>query len=234
MAVLGGILRKYFFGKARTKPRHAAFHAAAGADGSRSRRIFGRPGLFGAAGAWKATRRLVAALLIFHSSLQSAEITAPEYQAKAAFLYYFAKFIEWPADTFRDPGAPFVIGIFGKDPFGLDLEKVVGKGKANGRSVVIKRFNNVLEAKATQILFVPATEEARWTEIASAIKGLPVLTVGETAQFPLSGGVISLIPEGKMRVTINMDAASRARLVVSSHLQDYARIIRPSQPDPKK
>ena len=165
------------------------------------------------------------------NSLSGAEgVTAPEYPLKAAFLFNFAKVIEWPKTTFRDAKTPMVVGVFGKDPFGGDLELVFGKRQANGRNVVINRFNNVAEAKTCQILFVPATEQGRWSEISEAIKGLSVLTVGETAQFTQMGGIISLVPVGTTRMTINMDAAERANLVVGSLLQNIATIVRPSRP----
>ncbi|MBI2948594.1 MAG: YfiR family protein [Verrucomicrobia bacterium] len=167
-------------------------------------------------------------------SLRSAEtLSMPEYQVKAAFLYNFAKFVEWPKDAFRDTNSPIVIGVFGKDPFGLDLEKVVGQRKVNGRNVVIKRFNNVMDARSTQIVFVPASEQEHWIAMSKAIQGQSVLTVGETTQFVEAGGVAALVLEGKIRITLNMEAARRARLAISSHLQNYARIIRPGPSQPK-
>lgn len=181
----------------------------------------------------------LAALLNSPLPLRSAEVTAaPEYQIKAACLFQFAKFVEWPKGTFLDTNAPVLIGVFGKDPFGADLEAVVAKHRVNGRKIVVKRFNNVLEAKSVHIVFVPAGEQEHWMAMSSAIQGLSVLTVGETTQFVEAGGVASLIPVGKVRltmqITINMDAAERARLAVSSQLQASARIIRPSRAGPNR
>lgn len=150
-----------------------------------------------------------------------------EHQVKGACLYKFAKFVEWPASAFPAANTPITIGILGKDPFGSDLDLMVKNKTASGRPIIIKRFADIASAKSCHILFISPSEERRLPEVLGALKDLSVLTVGETAQFTASGGMIALtMSGGTVHITINMDAAEQARLVVSSQIQNLATIIR--------
>ncbi|MBI4664250.1 MAG: YfiR family protein [Verrucomicrobia bacterium] len=165
----------------------------------------------------------------------AALASAKDHQIKAAYLFNFAKFVEWPKAVFADASSPITIGVFGRDPFGGDLELMVRNKTAGGRKVEIKRFEQTEGLAACQILFIPAVEEDRWPEIFAAIRNSTVLTVGETARFIEEGGIISLTPAGKkVGITIDIDAAERARLVLSSHLQNLAVIIRTGRPKQRK
>ncbi|HEX2711650.1 MAG TPA: YfiR family protein [Candidatus Acidoferrales bacterium] len=150
----------------------------------------------------------------------------PEYQIKAAFLYNFAKFVEWPADAFADPHAPLVLGIVGEDPFGSVLDKLVLDKTVNGRGLLIKRLKHGPDLRNCHILFVSSSERKRVAQILESLQGASVLTVGETQRFAQSGGVIDFIlEENKVRFEINSDAAARARLNISSKLLALARIV---------
>src|SRR5262245_37705272 len=96
-------------------------------------------------------------------SLQVSFAQSPvskEYQIKAAFLYNFTKFVEWPQERFAGENAPFVIGVLGRNPFGDELEKIVHDRKVNGRTIVIRDFASATEASAASrslhVLFVAA------------------------------------------------------------------------------
>ncbi len=152
-----------------------------------------------------------------------------EYQLKAVFLYNFVRFgfIEWPAESFADADAPIIIGILGKDPFGATINRII-KGKTiKGRKLVIKRFKKIEDVKTCHILFISSSEEKHLVKIVKHLKNSSVLTVGEVKQFAQRGGIINfVIKEKKLHLEINVDAAERAKLKISSKLLELAEIVR--------
>ena len=152
---------------------------------------------------------------------QGSQLT--EYQLKAAFLYNFAKFIDWPPEAFADGKAPFVFGILGDNPFGNDLERTVAGKTINDHPVSVQIFHTAAEAGHCQILFISNSEKKHFSEILQSLHGNPVLTVGETDEFMQAGGMINfLLQDGKIRFQINDDAAKAARLKISSKLLSLA------------
>lgn len=150
----------------------------------------------------------------------NSQITAPEPQLKSVFLFNFAQFVEWPADAFSSPDAPFVIGVLGKDPFGKYLDEILeGESIGKHKFAPVKRCRNIEEAKSCHILFVADSESSRLRYILNQIKGHPVLTVGDMEDFALNGGMIRFMTEKeKIRLRINNDSAKAANLVISSKL----------------
>jgi hypothetical protein len=146
-----------------------------------------------------------------------------EYQLKAAFLYNFAKFIDWPPEALADAKAPFVIGILGDNPFGNDLEHVIAGKKINDRSILVQAFHTVAEAGHCQILFICSSEKKHFSEIIQSLQHSPILTISESDQFIESGGMVNFVQEaGKIRFQINDEAAKAARLKISSKLLSLA------------
>ena len=160
-----------------------------------------------------------------HSLAAPAQDAPPsEYAVKAAFLYNFAKFIEWPAETFSSPNAPFTLGVFGENPFGDDLERTVKNRAVNGRPFAVKQINSLSELKNCQILFISSSERRRFNEILKALDNASVLTVSDTERFIQAGGMINFFMENnKVRFEINDQAAKRAGLRISSKLLNLAR-----------
>lgn len=155
-----------------------------------------------------------------------AEPQAPtEYQIKAAFLYNFVKFVEWPAETL--PGdRPIIVGVLGKDPFGLALDDVILGKAVDGHPIQILRTNSVQDLRSCRIAFISPSEAKRLPEILAGLRGSSVLTVGEADHFAQLGGMIQFTLEGnKVRFAINVDAAERAHLKVSSKLLSLATVI---------
>ncbi len=99
-----------------------------------------------------------------------------DYQIKAAFLYNFAKFTEWPSGTYADASAPLVVCVLGKDAFGKALDALVGK-RINGRPVAVSRLAQVEEAGQYQVVFISESEEERVAGMVGYFAGRPVLTV---------------------------------------------------------
>lgn len=142
-----------------------------------------------------------------------------ESEIKAAYLFNFAKYVEWPALAFTGSNSPVVIGVLGQDPIAESLRTAVtGKG-VNDRPFEVRRATLDASLAACHILFLPVAERARVREVVTLLKGKPVLTVSDADAFIHQGGVIGLVKRGgNIRVQINLDAASEAGLKVSSKL----------------
>lgn len=153
--------------------------------------------------------------------------TLGEYQAKAAFLYNFTKFVEWPPQVFATPAAPLQICVLGDDPFGASLDALAERS-TQGRALVIRRVATPGQGAACQILFIAASEEARLPQLLAALAARPVLTVADVPGFAEAGGMINLsVDESRVRMEINVEAAQRAGLRISSQVLRLARIVRP-------
>jgi hypothetical protein len=154
---------------------------------------------------------------------------APEYTVKAAFLYNFAKFVEWPADAFTGPASPIVLFVLGVDPFGDALKSLKGK-TANGRPIIVRYAANLGELERCHLLFVSASSMALLPKILQATKSWSVLTVGDVDGFARDGGTINLVnEEQRIGIEINMEAAQRSRLKISSKLLALAKIVAPGR-----
>jgi hypothetical protein len=185
-------------------------------------------------------RQITAALLAGLASLsgvplaRAQAIPPSEYQLKAAFLFNFAKFIDWPTSSFASTQSPFSICILGKDPFGRAIDEAL-QGKSIGdRRVVIDRAKNVAESVHCQIVFAGNSEAASLRGILAGLRGANVLLVGESQGFAASGGTIQFtIEENHVRFLINTDAADRAGLKFSSKLLALAKIVHDVSNDAK-
>ena len=154
-----------------------------------------------------------------------AQDSLSEYQVKAAYLFNFLKFVEWPAEAFADPLAPIVIGIVGDDPFGNALPQVVIGKTVQGRDLVIRKYRACENLRASHILFISASEKKRLPQLLASLRGSSVLTVADVDGFLEEGGMIRLFSEdNRVRFAINVDAAMMAKLKVSSKLLSLAHV----------
>jgi hypothetical protein len=177
----------------------------------------------------------ISALLMVLPALCSLPIFLPpaqaegqfeEYQVKSAFLYNFVKFVEWPSETFRDSDSPIKICVLGKDPFGEALDRLRDKN-VGSRKLVIERLKRGDAPDKCQILFISDSEKNNVTEILRGVRKRPVLTVGDMKGFLQSGGIINFISKGnQVSFEINLDAAERSKLRVSSQLLQVGSIYR--------
>ncbi len=179
----------------------------------------------------KQIHKLLIALLLVPLALWPAcGQAAPvgEYEIKAAFLYNFAKFVEWPKCTDCKADRPFVIGILGDDPFGADMALLVGK-QVKERPLRVVRAATLDELGGCDVLFISNSIKDKLAGILKKLGSKPVLTVGDTAGFAQAGVMINLYQIGnKIRFEINSRAAEKAGLKISSHLLRLARIVEPS------
>ena len=167
---------------------------------------------------------LLVALAVFPALRAADNSSLTEYQIKAAFLYNFGKFVEWPTNAFQNEASPLILGILGDDPFGPDLERTIAGKKVNDRAIVMKRFKDGTPSEFCHILLISRSERRRLPQIISGLKGLPTLTVGDEIDgFCQQGGIINLTLEGKkVRFQMNGLSAQRMGLKISSKLQRLA------------
>ena len=152
--------------------------------------------------------------------------SADEYSVKAAYLYNFAKFVEWPKEA-GNPGTPLVIAVFGKDDFGAVLKQTVQGETVNGRAISVLSVSRIEDIRSCQILFFGSSHQNRLAEVLRATEGASILTVGETDEFIRRGGVITFVAEGnKIRFEINLVEARRHRLTISARLLRVAKGVR--------
>lgn len=148
-----------------------------------------------------------------------------EYQVKAAFLFNFANFVEWPDKAFTSKESSFVVGILGANPFGDALNSLHGK-TVKGRKMEVRNYTEADEALNCQILFISGSERGNLPRIMKSLKGSPVLIVGDRDGFCREGGMINLVPvNNRIGFEINDSAARRAGLKISSQLLKLAREI---------
>jgi len=149
-----------------------------------------------------------------------------EYEVKAAFLYNFAKFVEWPSETLSDASAEMVLCLLGDSSLGQPLESTVEGKTVKNHRIVVRSVFNADEARQCHVLFLTSADPAAWRSVLGSLEGAPVLTVGDGETFAQRGGIIAFKMEGnKVRFAINADAASRARLQISSQLLKLAAFI---------
>jgi hypothetical protein len=166
---------------------------------------------------------LLAVLLLALPAAAAAQ-TASEYDIKAAFLYNFTKFVDWPPAAFPDPGN-LKVCVLGQDPFGASLRTVAGE-QVGSRRLTVTPAESVSKAAGCQVLFISRSERERLPQILAALGDAPVLTVGDTDGYANRGVAINFVLEGsKVRFEVNTDSADRAGLKISSKLLQLAKRI---------
>ena len=157
----------------------------------------------------------------------SAQENRLEYQVKAAFLYNFAKFVDWPQDAFDTANGSFSLCIVGEDPFGSSLDRTVDGRTVHGRPIIVRRKADLATLRRCHLVFISSSEQERLAQIMLHLKGAAVLTVAEWPHFADEGGVIRLLVDSnKVRFEINTAESARARLRVSSQLLKLALSVK--------
>lgn len=149
-----------------------------------------------------------------------------EYEVKAAFLFNFTRFVEWPGSAFANDKAPIVIGLFHSDPFGAALRRVVEGQTVRGRAVEVRVVKSYDEVRTCHLVFVSAAEERRIPDLLRSGAVSRVLAVGESSGFAQAGGMMNFVMDGsRVRFEVNLRAAERAGLKLSSRLLSMARLV---------
>jgi len=170
-----------------------------------------------------AARRLAFALVL-GAAAGPVAVSAQglEYEVKAAFVFNFIQFVQWPA-TMSQTSAPIRVCLYGENPFGQTLERTVQGEQVNGRSIEIEIV--AVDAPLTQchVLFVPQSQSDIEGVAVRAARG-PILTIGESPDFIKAGGMINLfVEQGRVRFDVNLAATAARELSLSSRLLRVAR-----------
>jgi hypothetical protein len=150
-----------------------------------------------------------------------------EYQVKAVFVYNFSHFVEWPAQAFSDPKAPFVIGVLGEDPFGARLDEAVHGEQIDQHPLQVRRFHSIEDVGGDcRILYIDRAEASQLKQILAALDHRSTLTVSELDDSSQRGVMIQFVNENnRIRLRINVDSARAAGLTISSKLLRPAEIV---------
>ena len=149
-----------------------------------------------------------------------------EYKLKAAYLYKFGTYIEWPEGVFRDDASPFVIGILGPDSVGAGLRKIAKVKTIDGRKIEVRNYEQAEKVQGCHILFMSRALESEAQQ--AAVKLLSkrnILLVGETPDFLKQGGVINfVIQTNRIQIHISKAAYERENLEISAQLLRIAKL----------
>lgn len=168
-------------------------------------------------------------LLVLLSSLARSQETATADQIKAAFLFHFASYVEWPGR--RDPDQPVIVGVAGADPIAQELHRIVRERGGAGRSLVVRRVAANPALPAVDILFVGRGAASKLAALAHAVEGLPVLVVSDVENALQHGSMINFITTDRVRFEVALDAAMQAGLRLSARLLAVAlRVKQGSHP----
>lgn len=166
---------------------------------------------------------LIAFATVFMTMTAAAQYS--EYEVKAAYIFNFAKFIEWPADYIE--GDTLYLCVYKNDPFGIILEKTMIGRKANGKDWKITRISNLNEAQKCHFLIVSGIKQHEALQVLKNIGNKPIVTIGdELNNFCNIGGVINFLPQfSERQFEINKDVANDIGIKISPKLLLLAKII---------
>jgi hypothetical protein len=163
--------------------------------------------------------------------VQAQQPKADEFQVKAAYLYNFGRFIEWPNENASGKNEAFEICVLGADPFGPTLDATLARETIDGKSVAAKRISKPQDVDSCRIVFISSSEEGHLKEVLAALDKASVLTVSDIPRFSERGGMIGFILDGnRVRFDVNLASAQDARLTLSSELLKVATNVRKDRP----
>ncbi len=170
---------------------------------------------------------LIGSLLLAPIQKSEPQPKPNEYQVKAAFLYNFGRFVDWPSDSVAGEDHSFDICVIGRDPFGRAIDDAIAGGSIDGKPVAAKRILKPQDALNCRILFISSSEESRLKTILDAVDKSSILTVSDLPQFVQKGGMIQFVlTDNKIRFEVDLASAEKAHLTLSSELLKIATAVR--------
>jgi len=161
--------------------------------------------------------------------LQAQKASPTEYEVKAAYLYNFGRFVEWPNKATAPSGGPFTVCVLGQDPFGQALDATLAGESINGVNTAAVRISKPQEAVNCRILFISSSEDRQLKQILVTLEGTNVLTVSDLPQFSQRGGMVQFVLDGtRVRFEVNLTPVEHAHLALSSQLLKVAVNLRRS------
>jgi hypothetical protein len=163
--------------------------------------------------------------LAFNSS-HAEQPDAAEYKVKAAFLYKFGAYVEWPAQAFTQADSPIVIGVMGANTVADELAQMSAGRTINGHSVSVKKLHQGDPLMGLHILFIARTGNDKLADTLAVLKGQAVLVVTETTPPPAPGSVINfVVADDKVRFDIALPSADSSSIKLSARLLTVARKV---------
>lgn len=152
--------------------------------------------------------------------------SSSEYAVKAAFLFHFAQFVEWPAESFQGASSPYVYCTMGVDPFKGALDTTLSGKTVGGRTFEVRHLKQGKEAQGCHLLFIGEEQERLFSPVATQLQGTPVLIVGESEGFVGEGGMVGFaLEDNRVRFEVNLEAAEKAKLKISAKLLALAKTV---------
>lgn len=162
---------------------------------------------------------LACALVVLSGFARAESVPSKEYQIKAAFLFNFVKFIEWPPQAFKAADSPICLGVLGDDPLGSALDEVIRGETVHDRRLVVLRSRRIEDLRGCHLLFISGSEKSNVKDIIDTLGGQPIVTVSDIEGFANNGGVIQFfLDDKKVRFEINPLVAKRLDLRMSAQL----------------
>lgn len=162
-------------------------------------------------------------------NLRAQQSKPNEFEVKAAYLYNFGRFVDWPDASGGGKNDAFEICVMGADPFGAALDATLATRTIDGKNVAAKRISKPQEVDDCRILFISSSEEGHLKEIFAALNKANVLTVSDIPHFSQRGGMIGFLLDGsRVRFEVNLDATQAAGLALSSELLKVAMSVKKS------
>jgi YfiR/HmsC-like len=169
---------------------------------------------------------LLLTVAVFSDCRAQSTVQAAEYRVKAAFLYKFAGYVEWPPHVFSNAETPMAIGVVDADALADELAEVVVGRTVDGRSVTVRKIRRGESTAGLQILFIGGSDAARIAAVLASVKGQPILTVTESENAIAMGANINFVIVGdKVRFDIAPRQAESQNLKISARMLAVARKI---------
>lgn len=170
---------------------------------------------------------IILSLLFALGTIKTSAQQFTEYEVKAAYIFNFTKFIKWPDKAFDNNASPYVLGIYGNDPFGEVLKNIILNRKSEDRKWIVKYYSKPEQIQKCHILFISDIKHSELKHVIDQVKTKPILTVGDKVDlFCEQGGIINFAAgSASKRFEINNTAASQAQLNISSKLLMLSKII---------
>jgi len=165
--------------------------------------------------------------LVASPAIAADDAAALERTVKAAFVYKFLSYVEWPAGAFARPDAPIVIGVYGADDIGSELSQVVPGRTIADRPLEVRRVKEADPLTGLHVLFIGRAESNRIRELAQVARQNSILVISESDNALDSGSIINLVlADGRVRFEVALDAAEKSGLKLSSRMLALARVVR--------
>lgn len=150
-----------------------------------------------------------------------------EYQVKAAFLYKFCFYVEWPPSAFAGSDSPIVLGVAGPESLTGELENITRGHVINGRALLVRRVDANSNLAGVHVLFVARSEQSRLSQFVAQAQKVPLLLVTESPSGLDDGGGINFaVQDNRVRFDVGLDSTNRQGLRLSAQLLKVARAVR--------